>query len=419
MKNMRAIILAAGAGTRMKSKIPKPLHPVFSKTMLEHLIESVRAAGIRDIVLVLGHGIGEVKKKFSEFKIAHQKKQLGSGDAINSARKYFRSYEGDILVLYSDTPLLKKDTLRKLIATHKRGGFGCTVLTANVGSPEGYGRVVRENNRITRITEEKDADGSEKKINEINIGTYVFDKAGLFTNIDRIKMNPKKKEYYLTDIINILNEKNAKIGSYKTADLTEGLGINSRVGLSDAHRILNERTLKKLMEKGVTVVDPATTKIDPGAKIGKDTVIYPNTIIEKETEIAGDCRIGPFARIRPGTKISKGAEVGNFVELVRTEIGSGSKIKHMTYLGDSVVGKRVNVGAGTITANYDGRKKNKTIIEDNAFIGVGAILIAPVRVGRGAVVGAGSVVTKKRDVPAGKTVAGVPAKILKEARYGK
>ncbi|MCQ9207289.1 MAG: NTP transferase domain-containing protein [Omnitrophica bacterium] len=417
MKNIRAIILAAGSGTRMKSKMPKPLHALHSKPILKHLTDTVNNLRVEKIVLVLGHGIEKIKKEFKGFDITHQKRQLGSGDAVNCARSRFRNYNGDILVLYADTPLLKKETLKKLIKTHKSGNFGCTILTARVNDPKNYGRVIRKKNSITKIVEEKDATPDERGINEINIGAYIFKKKTLFPYVNKVKLNAKKREYYLTDVVNILKTANVKIGSFSTKDASEAIGINSRRELMKAHYIIKEKAMKKHMERGVTVIDPVTTQIDPEAVIGKDTIIYPNTIIEKNVTIGEGCKIGPFARIRPGTKIAKRVEIGNFVELVRTKVGENSKIKHMTYLGDAEVGRDVNIGAGTITANYDGKKKHKTIIGDRAFIGVGAILIAPVKVGKGALVGAGSVVTRKKDVPAGGVVAGVPARILGKARY--
>ena len=413
MKKVKAIILAAGRGTRMKSGLPKALHAIHSKPMLGHLISTVKRAGIKDIVLVLGHGIDEIKKLFPGFDAVRQKKQLGSGDAVNSARGYFRNYSGKIIILYADTPLLKEATLKRLIKTHQKNGAGCTLLTIDVDNPEGYGRIIRnDKNEIAEIVEEKDATPGEKAVKEINIGAYVFDKKTLFTHINEVKMNAKKKEYYLTDVVNILRESGIKVDSASAEDETESIGINSRPELALANRILQERAQKILMENGVTIVDPQTTHIDEGAKIAKDTIIYPNTVIEGNVEIGTGCKIGPFARIRPGTRIGRKVQIGNFVEIVRTKIGDNTKIKHLSYFGDAKVGKDVNVGAGVITANYDGKRKHKTVIEDKAAIGVGAILIAPVKIGKGAIVGAGSVVTKKKNVPPGKTVVGVPAKVM-------
>ncbi len=397
----------------MKSKIPKALHEVHSRPMLEYLLNTVKKAGITRIVLVLGRGIDDIRKRFSNFDIIPQSKPLGSANAVNSTKKYFQNFTGDILVLYSDTPLLKCETLKKLIKTHREGRFSATFLATNVSDPTEYGRVVRdEKGEIVKIVEEKDITLYEEVIGEINIGTYCFKKEALFSNLDKIKMNKKKKEYYLTDIIEILKKAKQKVGTFTTEDPSEGIGINSKRDLARANDIARIRVLDNMMAGGITIVDPASTYIDFEAKIGIDTIIYPHTIIEKNVEIGENCSIGPSARVRSGTRLDNGVHIGNFVELVRTKVGSGCKIKHMAYLGDAILGKNINIGAGTITANFDGKFKNKTIIKDNAFIGVGSILIAPVGIGKNAVVGAGSVVTKRRDVPDGKTVAGVPAKIL-------
>ena len=400
----------------MKSGLPKPLHEIHSRPMLEYLINAVNASGVKKIVLVLGHGADEVKKAFNELDTVVQSKPLGSGDAVNCTKKYFSDYSGDIMVLYSDTPLLKRGTLSKLIKTHRKGNFGGTLLTVKETNPIGYGRIVRDDEEgIIKIVEDKDATLYEQVIEEINVGAYVFKKDILFPSLDKIKMNTRKKEYYLTDIVGILNKSNVKIGSLLTDDLSESIGINSREEIAKANDMVRKRVLSYFMARGVTIVDRKSTHIDFEAKIGKDTIVYPNTIIEKQVEIGNNSKIGPFAHIRPGTKIGSNVEVGNFVELVRTKVGNGSKIKHKTYLGDTVLGKNVNVGAGTITANYDGKNKTQTVVGDNAFIGVGSILIAPVRIGKNAVIGAGSVVPKKHDVPDGATVMGVPARIYKKA----
>ncbi|MBN1353857.1 MAG: bifunctional N-acetylglucosamine-1-phosphate uridyltransferase/glucosamine-1-phosphate acetyltransferase [Candidatus Omnitrophica bacterium] len=411
---MKCIILAAGKGVRMKSEVPKPLHPIHSRSMLAHLIHTVNKAGIKvsNIVLVLGHGADKIKKVFENFNFAYQAKQLGSGNAVQCARKYLKGYNGDVLILYSDTPLLKKDTLIKLVKTHKKTKSRCTILTAEIDKPDGYGRVIRNDKKeIEKIVEEKDASSKQKKdMHEINVGAYVFKKETLFSYLKKVKLNLRKKEYYLTDIINILQKSKIPIESVLTEDQTEALGINSKAELEKASCILKEGNLETFMEKGVSIADSGTTHIDYEAIIGKDTFIYPHTVIEEDVEIGKNCKIGPFAHLRPGTRIGSNVEIGNFVELVRTEVGNNCKIKHLTYLGDARVGRNVNVGAGVITANYDGKKKNKTIIGDNVFIGVGAILIAPVKIGKGALVGAGSVVTKGKNVPPRGTVIGVPAR---------
>lgn len=411
---MICVILAAGKGTRMNSDIPKPLVLLHNRPMLGYLIDTVKKVGIKDIVLVLGHKGGEVKKVFKDYKYVLQKKQLGSGDAVNCARGCLKNYTGDILLLYADTPLIKEETILNLIKAHKEGKFGCTVLTAEVDNPKNYGRVIQNYDKsVRKIVEDKDATSEELLINEINVGAYVFNKKTLFENIDKIKINKKKNEYYLTDIINIFNESGIKVGSYLTDDISQGLGINSQKELAQANQIVKLRVLDKFMAGGVEISDPLSTCIDEDVSIGKNVVIYPNTIIEKNVKIGNNCKIGPMARIRSGTVIGNNVEIGNFVELNRSHIGDGCTMKHMTYLGDAVLGKNINIGAGTITANYDGKNKNKTIIGDNAFLGVGCILIAPVKVGKNSVIGAGSVVTKNHNVPDGKTVIGIPAKVLK------
>ncbi|MDD5440218.1 MAG: NTP transferase domain-containing protein [Candidatus Omnitrophica bacterium] len=415
MQNITCVILAAGRGTRMKSDFPKPLHKVHDRPMLEYLLSTVYSIGISRTVLVLGHGRDEIKGHFKGVDIIVQKKQLGSGDAVNTARQYFKRYRGDILVLYADTPLLKQETLKKLIEKHRKGNYGVTLLSVKVPEPAGYGRIIRDpQGNVIRIVEEKDATLYEKEICEINIGAYVFKRNALFDHINSVCFNRSKKEYYLTDIINIFNIAGIPIGALVIDDPEEGLGINSRVELAGANEIIRRRILEQFMLAGVTVIDPQTTSIDRSARIGRDTIIYPHTVIERDVVVGRYCQIGPFAHLRPGTEIAEHVEIGNYVELVRTKIGRYCKVKHKTYLGDTTLGEHINIGAGTITANYDGKNKNKTMIGDGAFIGVGCILIAPVRIGKRAVLGAGSVVTKNHHVPDGATVVGIPAKIFKK-----
>ncbi len=417
MKNIAAVILAAGRGTRMKSNTPKVLHEVQSRPLLSFILEALDAAGVGKKILVLGYKDKNVKSAFPGVETVIQDKLFGSGDAVKCAKNLLSSFKGDILVLYGDTPFVRASTIKKLIEKHKSEKASCTLLSSVMPEPAGYGRILRDaDENIIKIIEDTDASIYEKIINEINVGCYCFNREHLFSSLDRLKMNAKKKEYYLTDIVGALRKSGRKVVSVLSKDPAEALGINSKLDLARANDIARKRALELLMLKGVTVVDPGSTFVDKDAKIGRDTVIHPHTIIEGSVTIGKNCRIGPFARIRKNTLIDNNVEIGNFVELVRTKVSSGTKIKHMTYLGDAELGKNVNVGAGTITANYDGKNKNKTIIEDGSFIGVGSIFVAPVRVGRGAVVGAGSVVTKGKDVPAGKTVAGIPAKILNRGR---
>ncbi|NQU95290.1 MAG: NTP transferase domain-containing protein [Candidatus Omnitrophica bacterium] len=413
MKNIAAIILAAGRGTRMKSELPKVLHRVNSKPLLGFVIDALEGAGIKKKILVVGYRGKDVRKQFPGIAARTQAKLLGSGDAVKKASGLLSKFKGDILVIYGDTPFIDKDAIKKLIKKHKKSKSSCTLLAATVEKSSGYGRIFRnETGDVVKIIEEKDASFHEKAIDEINVGCYCFNKKDLFSCLGRLKINAEKGEYYLTDIVEMLTKKGKKVTSVVCEDPTVALGVNSRLDLAEAGNIMKEKVLEKLMSKGVTIVDPNSTFIDTNADIGKDTIVYPHTVIEKDVIIGKKCKIGPFARIRVHTKLDNNVEVGNFVELVRTKVLSGTKIKHLTYLGDAEVGKNVNIGAGTITANYDGKKKHKTVIGDGVSIGVGVILISPVKVGKGAVVGAGSVVTKRKNVPPHKTVVGVPAKLL-------
>ena len=400
-------------GTRMKTETPKVLHRVGSRTILGRIVSGIKGAGITDITAVIGFKADIVEYFFKDsVRFVRQPELLGSGDALKYAVDGMEDGKGSILVACGDTPLITDETYRKLVRTHLSEKASCTLLTCRVPEPLFYGRIVRgKNGNVLKIVEEKDLSAGERKITEINAGIYCFSEGDIRKFIKDIKINEKKKEFYLTDIVDILARNGRKIVS-ENCDPDETIGINSRRDLAIANRIVNRRTAERLMGSGVTIIDPDTTYIDETAVIGRDTVIFPDTVIESDVTVAGGCRIGPFARLRPGTSVSEGVEIGNFVEICRTRIGGGTKIKHHTYLGDTVVGKNVNIGAGTITANYDGKNKHRTVIEDNAFVGVGAVLIAPVRVGKGATVGAGSVVTKNKDIPAGETVAGIPAKPL-------
>ncbi|MEA3489447.1 MAG: NTP transferase domain-containing protein [Candidatus Omnitrophota bacterium] len=412
MENITAVILAAGLGIRMKTDVPKVLHRIGSKTMLGRIIANLKKSGVTDIIAVVGHKADIVESFFKEaIRFVRQPELLGSGDALAHAVDYMEE-DGDVLVTCGDTPLISDDTYAKLVERHIREKASCTLLTSTIADPASYGRIIRDRRgNVLRIVEEKDLSGAEKEVTEINVGTYCFRKDNLKKFVRNIKINEKKKEFYLTDMIDILVRNGKRIVS-ETCEAEEAVGVNSRKDLADMNRIINRKNVEKLMDSGVTVIDPDTTYIDETAEIGRDTIIFPCTVIESDIRIAEGCKVGPFARLRPGTSLSRGVEVGNYVELCRTEIGERTKVKHHAYLGDTVVGRDVNIGAGTITANYDGKNKYRTEIGDNAFIGVGAVLIAPVRIGKGAVVGAGSVITKNKDVPAGETVIGVPARPL-------
>lgn len=413
MKDMISIVLAAGKGTRMRSEIPKVLHEILGRPMLRHLLDSIRGAGVDDVIVVAGYGAELLKKAIEGVKIIIQKELLGSGDAVTTAKKILKGYSGDLLVAYGDTPLLQVETINNLITRHRNSKASATLLAAELKDPRGYGRVIRDDNgNILKIVEEMEASFYEEIIEEVNVGLYCFKAKDLFDALEEIKPENKKKEYYLTDAIAILHKNKKTIESTAPKDINEIIGVNTRGGLAAANRLLKKRIMEDLMANGVTIEDPELTTIYPDVKIGKETKIYPNTIIESGVEIGRECHIGPFARLRQGVNLEDNVEIGNFVELVRTKVGKGTKIKHHTYLGDTTVGNNVNVGAGTITANYDGKEKNRTVIEDGAFIGVGAVLIAPVKIGSRATVGAGCVVPKNHNVPKGSTVIGVPARIF-------
>ncbi|MFH1394750.1 MAG: sugar phosphate nucleotidyltransferase [Candidatus Omnitrophota bacterium] len=410
MNNIKAVILAAGLGTRMITSVPKVLHCVGSKTVLRRVIDNLKNSGITNIAAVIGYKAEMIERSFKDdIKFIRQNKLLGSGDALAQAIDYVNKAEV-VLVTCGDAPLISAGIFERLIEKHINEKAACTILTCNMLNPVSYGRIVRNKaGAVIGIVEEKDATPEEKNITEVNSGTYCFRGSDLKEFIKQIKINEKKKEFYLTDIFDVLAKNNKKIAAV-ICNAEEVIGINSRKDLAEVNDIINKKTLNKLMDSGVTIVAPESTYIDETAIIGKDTVIFPNTVIEGNVEIAGECRIGPFARIRPGSKISAKVEIGNFVEICRTNIGEGTRVKHHAYLGDAIVGKNVNIGAGVITANYDGEKKNVTVINDNVFVGVGAIFIAPVKIGKSARIGAGSIVTKNKDVPEGVTVLGVPAR---------
>jgi bifunctional UDP-N-acetylglucosamine pyrophosphorylase/glucosamine-1-phosphate N-acetyltransferase len=416
-KNIACVILGAGRGTRMKSSIPKILHRISGKTIIEYVLELIKPFGFKPAILITGYKSNRVAQFAREAKIINQKRLLGSADAVMSARSALMNFKGDVVVICGDTPLIHQETLRQLIDRHKKTQAACTLLTAKMKDPAGYGRILRDDNdNIVRIVEENDASLYDKVIDEINVGTYCFDVKNLFEALKKVKANNKKNEYYLTDVIGILRKNNLKIESIPTASEEEALGVNSRAELSEAERILRNRALKKFLDNGVTIVDPANTYINIDCTIGKDTVIEPFTIIYGGVKIGANCTVGPFARIRTGVELADRVEIGNFVELTRSNIGSRTKIKHHSYIGDALIGKNVNIGAGTITANYDGKRKARTVIKAGAFIGSGTIFVAPVTVGRNAITGAGSVVTKENNVPDNAVVVGVPARILKRRR---
>lgn len=411
-KNIAAIILAAGKGERMKSATPKVLHPVCGRPMLEYVLDLTRELKVKSTVLVLGHKADEVKKHVrTGIRPVIQKRLVGTADAVKVALSALKSFKGTCLLLYGDIPLLKKETIKGLIEYHQKNNLDATILTAALDKPKGYGRVLRDRlASISGIVEEKDADDYQKEIKEINTGIICFDKAKLEAALKSVKPNNRKKEYYLTDVINIFYKKGFITSAVKIADINEAMGINSRVDLARANKIMQQRINEKLMLEGVGIVDPATTFINYGTKIGQDTQIYPFTVIENDVKIGIRCSVGPFAHLREGTRIENDCLVGNFLEIVRSRLSAKTLVKHFSYLGDASIGCNVNIGAGTVIANFDGKNKQPTVVGDNAFVGSDSVLVAPVKVGRNARTGAGSVVIK--NVPRGATVVGVPAKLL-------
>jgi bifunctional UDP-N-acetylglucosamine pyrophosphorylase/glucosamine-1-phosphate N-acetyltransferase len=428
-----SVVLAAGKGTRMKSETPKVLFPVAGKPMLQHIVNVLVETGIEDIYAVIGYGAEKVQAAISgPITWVEQKEQLGTGHALAQAAKKLRGYGGDVLVLAGDTPLLTVATLRDLIGEHTRDKNAATVLSARVPQPAGYGRIVRgSNGSVIAIAEEKDADSSLKKINEINSGAYCFNWSKVESLLDRLSTNNAQGEYYLTDVFSLLVLNGEKTGAFTVSDHREILGPNDRVQLAWAEKIMRQRICHRLMRQGVSIIDPSTTWIDADAEVGVDTIIYPNTFIKGGTRIGencligpnatidscqlgdgvlvryavmeeasvGDCTtIGPFAYLRPGTHIGPQVKIGDFVEIKNSQIGEGSKVPHLAYVGDAQVGTNSNIGCGVITANYDGTKKSKTEIGDSVFIGSNTNLVAPIKVEDGAYVAAGSTIT--RDVPA-------------------
>jgi bifunctional UDP-N-acetylglucosamine pyrophosphorylase/glucosamine-1-phosphate N-acetyltransferase len=414
-KEIAVIILAAGKSTRMKSETPKVLHELCGRPMLGYVLDLVASLRPAQAVAVLGYKQELVRKLVPQgIKIAVQKKLIGTADAVSTGLAALKGFAGTVLILYGDNPLLKKETLDKLLDYHSESNADVTLLTAQLKEPSGYGRIMRDNqySSICGIVEEKDADEVQKEIKEINTGIMCFKKEKLSAYLGSIRPNNRKKEYYLTDIIGILAKKNCLVDGLKIKDVQEALGINTRAQLAQANTIMQKRINEKLMQEGVTIVDPASTFINFGTKIGKDTVIYPFTVIERDVKIGKRCFVGPFAHLRDGVCLEDSVTAGNFTEMVRSRIGTKTFVKHFSYLGDSSVGSSVNIGAGTVTANFDGKRKNFTVIKNNVNIGSDTVMVAPVKIGKFAITGAGSVITK--NIPDKTVAVGVPARILKK-----
>ncbi|WP_214786203.1 bifunctional UDP-N-acetylglucosamine diphosphorylase/glucosamine-1-phosphate N-acetyltransferase GlmU [Exiguobacterium sp. s183] len=427
-----AVILAAGKGTRMKSKLYKVLHPVLGKPMVEHVVDQLDQIGVSRQIVIVGHGAEAVQDTLgTRVEYAVQEEQLGTGHAVQMAESELAGKAGATLVVCGDTPLLTAETLEALLAHHEAQQAKVTVLTAIADDATGYGRVVRgEDGNVTKVVEHKDASETELAINEINTGTYVFDNELLFDALKQVGNNNAQGEYYLPDVISIAKEAGEVVAAHTAPTFDETIGVNDRVALSQAEAIMRKRTNERLMREGVTFMDPASTYISPDVMIGSDTIIYPGTVILGKTTIGSECvigpnsdirnsviedhavvrqsvvtdskigeaaQVGPFAHLRQQAVLGANTRVGNFVEIKKSSFGDGAKASHLSYIGDASIGERVNLGCGSITVNYDGKNKFETVVEDDAFVGCNVNLIAPVKVGKGAIVAAGSTITN--DVP--------------------
>ena len=415
-----AVILAAGKGTRMKSERPKVLHEVYGLPMLRHVIDAAREAGADRVVVVVGHGRDQVRDAIGDDDIAWavQEPQLGTGHALQVAREAVGDEAQTLLLLYGDVPLVRSEALRALLEHHRGRASRMTVLTTRVENPTGYGRILRDADEIVGIREELDASAEERRIDEINTGIYAFEAPEIFGVVDALTPNETKGEVYLTDAVDSLRRSARVVTTFEDAEAGDYQGVNSRADLARCAERMHDRILAAHMDAGVTIVDPRTTFIDVGVEIGADTVIHPCTVIRSGVRIGRKCEVGPFTHLRVRTDMADGSEVGNFTEVKNSKIGEGSKAKHLTYLGDAVLGSSVNIGAGTITANYDGVKKSPTVIGDRSFVGSGTVFVAPVEMESGATTGAGAVVVRDSRIAEGEVYAGVPAKKLKAKSRG-
>ncbi|MGD8539646.1 MAG: bifunctional UDP-N-acetylglucosamine diphosphorylase/glucosamine-1-phosphate N-acetyltransferase GlmU [Candidatus Aminicenantes bacterium] len=430
-KGLSALILAAGKGTRFKSDKIKVLHPLLGKSMLQLVVDSIQRLKPDRIHIVVGYQKDLVQKSLSGQNIdfIFQKKQLGTAHAVLTAQLALEKETGsDLLIMNGDLPLIRSETLKPMLRSHREKDNSLTFMTADLDDPTGFGRVILSEDKTFGIVEEKDATPAQKRVKEVNVGIYLFRIKDLLKGLAQVTNKNKKGEYYLTDMIEILSRSGKKVGKYKTGNTEEIVGVNDRLELARAIDVLRLRKIKSLTEKGVTFYDPGSTWIDSDVKVGRDTVVYPSVILEGNSSIGSHCtiypgvhvvdtrvgngvklfsssmieesvihdeaRVGPFTHLRPKTIIRHGAKVGNFVEMKNTDFGRGSKAGHLTYLGDADIQNNVNIGAGTITCNYDGERKSKTKIESGAFIGSGTELVAPVKIGKKAYVGAGSTITK-------------------------
>ena len=412
--NINAIILAAGKGTRMREDSPKVLSPIFGKSFIEYVIDSLIEAGVTKIIPIVGFQAEKVQSLLgTDYDYAMQTEQLGTGHAVKMARTLLQDQEGITLIIAGDQPFIKSNTIKSLIELHNKESNELTLLSFDNSNPFGYGRILRDINQVIGMVEETDATEEQKKITEVNLSTYCFDNRVLWNHIDQITNNNKKHEYYINDLVGIFNQHGYKVNAMKSNNYLETIGINDKIVLEEATNLMKLSINEQHMEHGVTIVDKNNTYIGPDVVIGAGAIIYPNSVIEGKVQIGSNCRIessyirdsiirdnvtvGPFAHIRNQSVISDNVRVGNFVEIKKSTLSKGVKSAHLTYLGDSEIGENTNIGCGTITVNYDGTNKHKTVIGKNSFIGSNVNLIAPITIGDNATIAAGSTINE--DVP--------------------
>jgi len=405
----------------MKSELPKVMHEICAKPLVNYVVDASRLLAPKKIIVVIGRKRPQVKEILpKDVRVVYQEKPLGTADAVKAAQKEIPGNVEHVVVLYGDTPLIKEQTIRFLLDVHREKSASCTVLTTFLNHPRGYGRVLRNDaGQFVGIVEDKDASYQQKNIKEVNTGMYCFRKDDLCEALCHVKSLNASGEFYLTDVFGWLLKKNKRIEACVVDEPSEVLGVNSQKEFIEAAQIVRRRILEKHMENGVSIMDFSTVFIDETAQIGAGTKIFPLTFIEGDVIIGENCSIGPFCHLRQGARLGNKVSIGNFAEIKNSEVGEGTAMHHVGYLGDARVGRNVNIGAGMIVANFDGVKKNKTVIKDGAFIGSDSVLIAPVVIGKKAVVGAGSVVTRNHNVPDGATVVGVPARSIVESKKKK
>ena len=451
MNELCTVILAAGQGTRMRSRVPKALHRIAGLPMIAYVLEACRSLEPKRTLVVVGYEAERVREALGgeAIEFVLQQEQRGTGHALLLTGHALSGFAGDLLVLSGDTPLLTPTTLEGLIEAHRRAQAEATILTAEVPQPTDYGRVVRdERGELLRIVEELEATPQEREIHEINAAVYCFAAGPLMKALRALRPSAVKGELYLPDVIALLRERRGRVQAYRAADPEEVLGVNTRAELAEVHRLLWRKTAARLLAEGITLLDPESAYVGPLVSVGPDSILYPGVTLEgrtaigegttihsgcrirdakigngtvildgcliQESEIGDGCQVGPYAHLRPQAKLRSKVKVGNFVEVKQSVIGEGSKVPHLTYIGDTSMGEKVNVGAGTITCNYDGFAKHRTVIEDNVFIGSNTNLVAPVSVGRGAIIAAGSTITE--DVPADALAFGRAAQVTKPGR---